>query len=211
MSMYHPSTDMTASACLLQRPMSAEYLAEQTDQLATSLPQTSAGATLSAMIFRLGREWFALPAGLCVQVLPPVPAHSLPHRSNSTLLGVVNVRGQMLLKVSLMDILGLSDRAAVSYAPGSPETPTERAKGKIYPRMMVVKKSNGEGESDVWVFEVDELDGIHAIWHDQIEAVAAGIKTDAIACTSKVFVWQGHRVNFLDDGQLFDALRQRAL
>ncbi|MEL6468966.1 MAG: chemotaxis protein CheW [Cyanobacteria bacterium J06623_4] len=202
---------MTASACLLQRPMSAEYLAEQTDKLATSLPQTSAGATLSAMIFRLGQEWFALPAGLCMQVLPPVPAHTLPHRSNSTLLGVVNVRGQMLLKVSLMDILGLSDNAAASYASGSSKNLTARAKGKIYPRMMVVKKSHGQGESDVWVFEVDELDGIHAIWYDQIEAAAAGITTDAIACTSQVFVWQGHRVNFLDDERLFEALRQRAL
>ncbi|MEL6158326.1 MAG: chemotaxis protein CheW [Cyanobacteria bacterium J06623_5] len=210
MSAYQP-TDMTASACLLQRPMSAEYLAEQTAQLATALPKTGAGETCSAMIFRLGREWFALPAGLCVQVLPPVPAHTLPHRSNSTLLGVVNVRGQMLLKVSLIEILGLTPHATANYAPEAPDNSIAEAKGKIYPRMMVVEKLDGQGDSDVWVFEVDELDGIHAIGHDQLESAAAGIKTDAIACTSQVFLWQGHRVNYLEDEQLFEALRQRAL
>lgn len=189
-------TTSDASASLLQRPLPDDYRAQQTTQLTIPQHRSEASGAFSALIFRLAQEWFALPAGLCHQVLLPVTAHTLPHRSNATLLGVVNVRGQMLLKVSLSNLLGLSA--------------SQTNNAHIYPRMVVIEKTTQTGESDRWVFDVDELDGIHTVARNQIEPPAAGVKS-AIACTQNLFVWQEKRVNLLDDHRLFEALRQQAL
>lgn len=209
-SVLSSDSTMCASAALLQRPLSAEAQREQTAQLAIPLPNTCNSDVRSVLVFRLGKEWFALPAGLCRQVLSPLPAHTLPHRSNATLLGVVNVRGQMLLKVSFLEVLGLG--AAISQEAHKDNSLAT----KVYPRMVVIEKALSgkacsELGSDIWVFEVDELDGIHPIELAVLESPAVGVQSSAYSCTQQVFLWQDRRVSLLDDTRLFDALRQRAL
>ncbi|MEO0768218.1 MAG: chemotaxis protein CheW [Cyanobacteria bacterium J06649_4] len=207
-------THLSASASLLQQQVPIEYLAERTQQLATPLSQTAHLETMSVLIFRLGQEWFALRATLCQQVLLPLVAHTLPYRSNQTLLGVVNVRGQMLMKVSLSSVLKLPTRqesalnTQVSSSRSPSNGPTEEK--RVYPRMVVVEKATLTSERETWVFDVDELEGIHSVCHDLLESPPVGVTTGS-ACTQKLFVWQGQRVNLLDDNRLFDALRQQAL
>lgn len=205
LNLHKPS--MSASASLLQRPISAAALRDRTAQLATPLPQTGQSDLCSVLVFRLGREWFAISASLCCQVMSPLAAHTLPHCSNGTLLGVVNVRGQMLLKVSLLEVLGLSSTLSNAAATETEESP----RTQVYPRMVVIEKTVSAGGSDVWVFEVDELDGIHSIALDDLAAPAAGVQLSAATCTRRVFLWQNRRVSLLDDAGLFNAVRLRAL
>jgi len=204
---------MNASAALLHRSILTEALDERTAQLAAPLPRTRQSNMLSVLVFRLRREWFALSASLCRQVISPMAAHTLPHRSNGTLLGVVNVRGQMLLKVSLLEVLGLPFAASDSDCtePVSGHGLKGGAAAKAYPRMVVIEQALPSGGSDVWVFEVDELDGIHPIELNALESPAAGVQMSASACTRRVFLWQNRRVSLLDDTQLINTLRQRAL
>ena len=213
------TNNISASAALLQRPIPADALHERTVQLAAPMPQkTGQSDVCSVLVFRLGAEWFALSAGLCRQVISPLTAHILPHRSTDTLLGVVNVRGQMLLKVSFFDLLGLSSvassertRSENNRANAAERTAENSTAAKVYPRMVVIEKALPAGGSDVWVFDVDELDGIHPIAFDAMESPAAGVQTSTATCTRRVFLWQNRRVSLLDDTRLFDTLRHRAL
>ncbi len=68
--------------------------------------------TRSAMLVRVGSEWFALPMLALDQVIEWRAIHSLPHRRNAALLGLVNVRGQLLICVSLARLLGVTEDAA---------------------------------------------------------------------------------------------------
>ncbi len=200
---------------LLNRLPPAGYREQQTQRVATRWHKGDRTQLFSAMIFRLGREWLALPAGLCQQVLSPLPAHRLPHRSNSTLLGIINVRGQLLLKVSLFEILGVSPQQAAnserSVDSKTVDSKTDKESMKAYPRMLVIEKQSEDGEVDSWVFDVDELHGIHAVAFSQLSPAAPGVSTVAHPCIRDVFAWQNQQVSFLDDVRLFEALRQQAL
>lgn len=105
-----------AGRSLLDRPAPEGYVAEWTALLGQPPQQTDYRTIVSVAIFRLGQEWLALPATVFNQVLEPAPVHSLPHRSDRILRGIVNVRGQILLCVSLHDLLGIAaaPNAAVS-------------------------------------------------------------------------------------------------
>jgi chemotaxis signal transduction protein len=67
--------------------------------------------TRSAILARLGTEWFALPILLLDQVTEHRRIHSLPHRRSPAVLGMVNVRGQLLICLSLAQVLGIADDA----------------------------------------------------------------------------------------------------
>ena len=190
----------TASLQLLHRAIPVDYRAEQTAQVADPIQVRDRHALTRVLIFRLAQEWLALSASICQQILLPVKSHILPHRSNHTLLGVVNIRGQLLLKVSLREVLGL---------PSSASTATDDA-AVIKSRMVVVEKAWEGKATDVWVFEVDELHGIEALSTEAIQPTAAGIAAGS-ACTISTFDWNQQQVSLLDDAKLFHALRKRAL
>jgi chemotaxis-related protein WspD len=204
-----------AGAQLLQRAMPMAYRSQQTADIALVAKPYDSSQMFSVLIFRLAQEWLALPAGLCQQILAPISFHTLPHRSNDTLLGIVNVRGQLLLKVSLLNILGLnqaSSKLEKSHLPeGHLPEGSSLESTQVYPRMVVVTKAAETGEVDTWVFDVDELHGIHSIAFGQLEAAAAGVSCAVESCTRYVFSWHGQPVNFLNDVRLFEALRQQAL
>jgi len=63
------------------------------------------GATESAVIFRLASEWFALPTLLLDEIVGPRPIHRLPHRRNTHLLGIANIRGDLVICGSLAEML----------------------------------------------------------------------------------------------------------
>ncbi len=215
---HHCAVYTAAGAQLLQRAALPQYRNEQTEQIAAIQKPYDSSQLLSVLIFRLAHEWLALPAGLCQQIVTPIAHHTLPHRSNATLLGIVNIRGQLLLKVSLLAVLGL-DSGSMRSQKNRSEKNISPESTHIYPRMLVIEKPNKAskeapketGEADTWVFDVDELYGLHSVAFNQLETAAAGISSAVESCTQQVFSWQGKPVNFLNDVRLFEALRQQAL
>jgi len=171
-----------------------EYVSEWTNFLAQEKEDLSAGKE-SAVIFRLGPEWLALPVQLFKEVTPVRVIHRLPHRSNSILLGIVNIRGEIRLCVSLKGVLGIDDE---------PEEPDGGS--RIYKRMAVVEK-----ERDHWVIPIDEIHGIHRYNHAELRKVPVTIAKAAVKFTSGMLPWQGKSVGFLDDELLFYSLRRSAL
>lgn len=111
----------------LQRPVDAAYRREWSEHFR----QPNAGAAApdrAALVFRVGREWLALPAAHLVTIAPAARPHVLPHRNAAGLSGIVNVSGALYPCMSLADLLGIDD----SDAPAA-------ANRHIYPRLLVMR------------------------------------------------------------------------
>lgn len=61
----------------------------------------------SAVVFKVGAEWLALPTMAVQEVAERRRIHSLPHRSQETVLGLANVRGELTICISLGHLLGM--------------------------------------------------------------------------------------------------------
>ncbi len=195
-----------AGRSLLEREASPEYLHEWTQILAKTQNDDSlapingaivrSAETLSVMIFRLGEEWLALPVRLLQEVTQPCVIHRLPHRSNELFLGLVNIRGEILLCVALSNLLNLEPITDSS----------QNLSAVISKRMMVVASQENR-----WVFPVDEVRGVHRFQISELQNTPVVISKASAAYTKGVIYWQEHKVNYLDADLLFYTLSQRLL
>jgi chemotaxis-related protein WspD len=143
----------------------------------------------------LGGEWLALPAQLFTEVTEPSPIHTLPHRSNKILLGIVSIRGEIQLCICLSELLGLGTA-----------TVSQTISPIVYKRMVVVEK-----EENRWVFPVDEIYGVHRFHPDELRNVPATVSKAKGTYTKAIINWQDKSVSYLDDELLFYTLNRRAL
>jgi chemotaxis-related protein WspD len=147
------------------------------------------------MIFRLGNEWLAVPVQLLQEITQACVIQKLPHRSNELFMGLVNIRGEILLCVSLNHLLNLELMVEGTAA----KVPTSK-------RMMVI--ADGENR---WVFPVDEVCGVYRFQLDELEKTPVVISKASAAYTQGVINWQGQKVNYLDFDLLFYTLSRRIL
>lgn len=197
----------TAGRGLLEREPPAGYVEDWTQSIAQSqqilsrsqLKETAlqqAKQTIPIAIFRLGNEWFALAAKLFKEITPPLSIHTLPHRSNSLFLGLANVRGEILMCISLANFLGIP----------STQNPSVKMSPVVYQRMMVV-----EVERYSWAFLVDEVYGVHRMQLEDLQPVPAAIAQSQTIYTSGTLTWKNRPVNYLDCDLLFYTLQRRVL
>src|SRR5262245_38897595 len=170
----------------LDAPSPPGYLDEWRERLAAP-PEEAAGDLVSALVFRVGEEWLALPIAVVVEVTGLRPLHRVPFRAG-LLAGLVNIRGELHLCVRLDQLLGLAS------ADGAPAR-----------RRLVVVRREAAG----WVFPVDEVDRVHRFPTSDLTDVPATVGRAVARFSRGVFPWQGRAVGYLDDGRLFEALRAR--
>ena len=196
-----------AGRSLLERLPPDDYLQEWTHVLAEN-QRGGAGASLgsdgavvrndqsiSVMLFRLGTEVLALPAGVLQEVSPPFVIHSVPQRTNRFFLGLVNIRGEIMLAASLQHLLGLGDAAGGvgrSIDQGLPSSC----------RMAVAG-----ADDDKWVLPMDEVFGIHLFNRQEIGEAPVVISKAGDSLTGGLLPWNGRSVALLDPDRLFAALR----
>ncbi|MFM7087393.1 MAG: chemotaxis protein CheW [Cyanobium sp.] len=181
----------SAGRSLLERQPPADYLAGWTAVLAERSGEERVVVgqqALALMVFRIGGEILALPLQLLQEVTPPCGIHSVPHRINGCFLGLVNIRGEILLAASLRRLLNLP-------MDGSPP-----AAGS---RMAVT--APGENQ---WVIAIDEVLGIHLCHPEELQP-APVVHTAAAALTEALFAWKGRRVALLHGPRLLDTLRRQ--
>ncbi|MGQ4647054.1 chemotaxis protein CheW [Lyngbya aestuarii] len=183
-----------AGRTLLEREAPAGYQQEWTSLLSKTKQEENASIT-SVSIFRLGREWLALAAPVFTQVTQPSPVHTLPHRSNKILVGVVSIRGEIQICISLSALLELE-----TVAPERSVSPI------IYKRMVMIEK-----EGSRWVFPADEIYGMHQIDQTNLENVPATVSQATGTFTKAMINWQDKSVSYLDDELLFYTLNHRVL
>ena len=179
------------ASVLLNRVPPEGYLEEWTGRIAQPQAADLAG-TKSIVIFRIGEEWLALPTGVFLEVAELRPVHTVPHREDNVVKGLVNIRGELLICISLSGLLGFE---AVEQ---SAEKPKQRAAQR---RMLVVAHS-----SDRAVFAVDEVHVGRRYHPDELKpvpatlALATGVNA---AYTIGILPWDERNVGVLDDELLF--------
>jgi chemotaxis-related protein WspD len=175
---------------LLDRPLPEEYRREWTAHFAEE-EKTSSPAKLSAVLFRINAEWMALPTQAFQEIAERRPVHSLPHRRHGMVLGLVNVRGELLICIALARLLGL-ERIA-------PRRPARSA----YDRLLV---ANWEGSR--LVFPVDEVHGIYRFQTHELRDVPSTVARSQSNFSQGIFLWQQKAVGFLDPSLLFASLNR---
>ena len=150
--------------------------------------------TTSVLVFRLDREWFALPARALVEVTTVRPLHRIPHRTAGGLAGLVNIRGQLQLCASLHALLGLPG------GPGAAASSDTQAA-----RMLVVERTAERG-IERWVLGADEVAGVHRLPRTAVRAVPSTVSQAQARCSTALFDWQDRTVGLLDEARLFEGL-----
>jgi len=191
----------TAARSLLDVPAPADsrqLASEHFARPATSEGAHAVGAEMqSVIVFRVRTEWYAISTAVCQEIAEARPIHSLPHRRDAAVLGVVNVRGGLLVCISLAAILG-----ATALAAGIP-TPSRRRAAA--PCLLVARRAAG-----AVVFPVDEVQGMERFLIRDLRDVPATV-AHARASYTRALVPLGDRsAGLLDESRLFCAV-DRAL
>ncbi len=173
------------AARLLDAEVLPAELAQRAERYATPKAVERTG-TITVVVFRLGDEWLALPAAVWREVSPPRAIHSLPHRRDQVVQGVVNIRGELLVCVSLADALGVT-------ATGPAATP----------RFAVVQRG-----SDRFVFRAEEIAGLHRYDPAELSPAPATLARTQIACIRGMIPWENRAVGLLDEERVFQMLNR---
>lgn len=145
----------------------------------------------AALIFRIGAEWLALPPTNLQEIAEGRPIHSVPRGRSNTLLGLANIRGELLVCVALDRVLGSEEIR--------PETSS--SKRKLYRRMVVAGR-----EGSRFVFPVEEVHGIHRFDPNELKAVPSTVAKAQSTYIQGILLWQNKSVGCLDDQLLFGML-----
>lgn len=181
-----------AATVLLDGDLSVDSVAEWTHHIAEA-KQLEVRETCSVAIFRIGMEWLALPTQVFVEVADQCAIHSVPHRRSAAVLGLSNVRGELLVCVSLGVVLGLD--VPVEVTPKSPH--------KAHQRLLVIQY-----EGNRLVFPVDEMHGIHRFSPRELQDVPATAARATVTYTKAMLPWNDKAVGCLDEQLLFYSLNR---
>jgi chemotaxis-related protein WspD len=170
---------------LLDGEVSAADLAAHARHYAQPKADVRPGAH-SAVIFRLGAEWFALRTMVFRGISAQRPIHTLPHRRERVVAGVVNIRGELLVCVSLAVALGLAAKPPAATA-----------------RLAVLSR-----EGNRFVFPADEIAELHRFDDADLGPLPATLALAQAKYTRGFLTWRDRPVALLDDQLLFYSLNR---
>lgn len=181
-----------AAKALLRRELPEGYLQDATTYFAQKI-SAEEDDTHSIVIFRIGSEWMALPTNAFQEVADNCPLHSLPHHRGGALLGLANVRGELLLCASLAKLLGVEEDSPAKQGAAS--------------RHMLVIRHKG------WrlIFPVDEVHGTHRYSRRELKKIPETLSKAQTAYTKATLTWRNLTVGCLDEELLFQALNRSML
>lgn len=183
-----------AARTFFDRAAPEGYLSGWVGILEESAPRADADPE-SLLVFRLGREWLALPTTALVEVTTSRPCHRVPHRVGGVLEGIVNIRGQLQLCVSAHRLLGIDE---------APRDTAASAFGEAL-RLLVVERRAAAAE-ERWVFAADDVAGVHRVERTAMRMVPSTVSQSGARYCRALFDWQEGTVGVLDDTRFFDSL-----
>jgi chemotaxis-related protein WspD len=175
---------------LLDRPLPLGYRHELSERFAGEKMHAPQFNTAS-VLFRLDAEWFALSAQVFQEVCEQRRIHSLPRHRYGIVLGLANIRGELLICVSLGHLLGLDKLPSLDDLRVS------------HHRLLV---ANWSGQR--LAFPVDEIPCTHRFNFKELKSPPATVARSGSSYTRGVFQWQGHAVGLLNPDLLFPALNR---
>ncbi|HUS67339.1 MAG TPA: chemotaxis protein CheW [Kofleriaceae bacterium] len=179
----------SAGRALMERPPPPGYVDEWTDFLAEAKVR-AAPRTLAVLVFRVGDEWLGLDTADVIEVAEARSVHRIPHRPGPVLSGLVNIRGQLLLAVSLHGLLRMN-------------TPVAASEGGPVARLVVIQRAQ-----ETWVFVADEVHGVQRFAPGELTPVPVTVAQGA-ASLSRGLLPMGERlIGYLDGDAVFATLRK---
>ena len=173
---------------LLNRPSPPDYIQTWTTRLQEDAEDNAAAnPEPSRLAFRIGTEWFALPVALCQSISLPGPVHSLPGSPSPALMGLANLRGELLLCINLRPLLNLESKVmAASQA-----------------RWIVLAQGGHR-----WIVPVDEVLGLYHATAPRASLPPSARHSAEPAAIGTLASWQDHTINQLDPQALIAILQQ---
>ncbi|NGM89110.1 purine-binding chemotaxis protein CheW [Parapusillimonas sp. SGNA-6] len=185
-----------AATRLLDRAAVADGAGIRSEASSPSLsdtPRLSRDEAESILVFRIGSEWLGLHSAWIKEIVEERRVHSLPQQRNAAVLGIVNIRGALVLCVSLATLLHVDEPPADEQAPNRP----------LFKPMVVT--SHGEHTT---VFPVDEVHGVHRFSPSTLTPVPSTIERTAALYTRGILPWDNGTVGVLDGDSLFQGINR---
>lgn len=170
----------------LQRPVGDDYKRAWASHFRRPDDAASDASDHSALVFRIGREWLALPTRLFLSVSPQANPHALPHRSGAALAGIVNLGGKLYPAIALGALLGIDALAQ----------PPARAR-HTYERLLLM-----QSEQQAFALPVADLHGIVRHTADALRPPAATINKGLSHFLTGVIEYGDMRIGCLDSALL---------
>lgn len=179
---------------LLDREPPEGYLADWQNRL-REVEDDHDRETHGVLVFRLFDEWLAIEASIVQEITADSTIHRIPQRTNDVLRGLVNVRGELQLCVSLHALLHLEKT-------GGEQVLSRR----VHPRMIVIR-----GPEGAFVFRADEAYGVHALETCQIQDAPVTVSKAMATFTRGLFTLREQKVGLLDHELIFHSLKTQFL
>lgn len=170
---------------LLDREPPADYIRGWTTVLAEARKDDGDRHRV-ALVVSLGDSYYALPVSICREAMDAQPIRRIPHRSDDAVLGLVGIRGELRICLSLA-ALGLDDDG----------------KGQ-HTKMVLLERDGRE-----WVVPVGDIHGIQRFGDADVEPVPLTVSQSPNPFTIGLLRWQDRRVGLLDDELLLATLARR--
>lgn len=180
-----------AGRSLFNREVTNEFLEETTKNL-TDVKKIKTLDFISVIIFRIENEWLALRTIYLQETTNMRPIHRVPFRTNNVFKGIVNINGELLLCVSLTNIME-----------NTSEETRDLKDENTYKRMLVIHKNN-----ERYVFPVDEVLGIYRISSNEIQGVPATISKSPSSLIEGIFNLNENKVGLLGEDRFLQALKR---
>lgn len=172
---------------LLDRPMPPGYRAEWTALAAKPRPAPG-DQIISALVFRIAGEALALPCRVCREVTQPQTIHSIPFRRDGFILGLANLRGELVICVSLEHLLGI------------PAAPKADASGH-YKRLVVIQSDGAR-----FAFPAADVEGLRHCSEHEMRRAPETVAKSAVHYVKSLFTHGDRTVGLLDYELLFYTL-----
>lgn len=179
-----------AGRSLLERDLPVDYRRYWTEYFSREKKRVNPGR-MSVVLFRIGREWLALSTTAFQQVVERRTIHSLPHRRNGIVLGLINVRGELRICVSLGRLLRIETDGQVASSRG------------ICDRLVVA-----EWQGSVVTFPVDEVYGVQRFHPEELKEAPATVARANPSLTRGLLAWNNQLAGCLDEESLFSTLNR---
>lgn len=188
----HSKQSASAVVRLLERAPGPDDVRLATEHVARRTADLEA-LTGSIFIFRLGPEWLALVSSVIDEVVEPRAIHSLPHRRDGIVRGLVNVRGQLTLCVALEPLFQLEEGSHLGSGHG------------VLGRRLVVLAVKDQRVA----FEADEVHGSHRYDPAGVGNVPATVAQSMSRFSMGVLAHGDHSVGLLDAELVRHAINRR--
>jgi chemotaxis-related protein WspD len=177
---------------LLNRELPEGYRADWTRHYSRERSERAAEHS-SVVVFRIGQEWMALPTQVLEEVGCSRPIRPLPHRRQGVVLGVSNVRGELVTCISLAQVLGVQITSSLAVHSG------KHGSG----RMLVLNRAASR-----FITPVDEVEGVIRYSEADLMPLPATLSKAARTFTVGVLRTERHTLGCLDHELLFHFLER---